>query len=1189
MKHLISRLSTSARPQADLSPIGLSSLGPSSTGLTSIAWIGNASKTLGKVPMWLGACSLVALASCGGDEPATEDPATVQIAQGPQATEAELDDVAQQDLIATLFAEEKYEEALALLKPRVARDAPKLWDLNAAGICSQSLGDDELAQEYFLRALDMDASSPVAPYNLGQLAFFENDLETANEYFAKAHELAPADLPTELALAQVLEFLEDYEGCERHLRSLEKVGIDYSGSWYRTIIHRLSLLLFLLDREEEGLEYQLVTLDLIDRDIPAPTETEARRGNFGRILPPTPLINDVHEATPMSFFGAPEAWDFPGNLLGITPLALTEYWTKADTDNRIPATMGTTDWLAWGDGGVFTRSANGEVNTITTKALKLVRGLDIEQLITKSSHIEGDGDGDFIGALGKQLLLFQQADGKWTERMVHELPSPPSDMCLVDYDHEGDLDLLVVGDFGLRMLRNDGAFDAKGGFTDVTVEAGLEIESALDWCIVEDLDTDKDVDFLVGGAAGVFQADNLRGGLFQWMPERSDVLPRGSDRPLVADRNGDARPDLFFGDGTGFAGRGDGSWKASLVAPKMRPLALLGDVDMNGDTDGLGLDDKGMPMVWSGMAQARELGIAAFDDVLDWGSLTDADGDGAADLVVIRDGVANLHAGKAPAGSNSFRLALRGIKDNRRGVGSIVEVRSGKSYRRIYWRGEPVTIGLGDMSEASVVRITWPNGVVQNTLAHPAGAPLVLHQKEGLIGSCPFLYSWNGTTFTFISDVLGITPLGLPMAPGMLVPPDHDEYVLVTGEQMVPRKIDGGNFYDLQFTEELREVTYLDEVRLQVIDHPIGSEIFPDERFTFPPFPEAHTHLTTAPQGPLRARQVAYTEDAPQGSYLIGEEQTERDWAEELSAIDGEYAAPFTHYRGRFQGLTPLHATELTFDGDIVRAGGELRLFMTGWFYWTNASVNMATARTPGVEFMPPVLQVPDGDGGWRDLGPPVGFPAGKTKTMVIDIAGALDPDDPRLRVVSTLRLYWDSIRLGLDENAQDDAPMIVTELALHSSNLWERGFSRPIPMAGQNDLQWFEWDELEPEPRWNQHPGQYTRHGQVDELLHAPDDMFVILGSGDSLLLRFDADQAPPLREGYRRDYLLFLDGWAKDRDPNSVEAKFVEPLPFHGMSGYPYGEAEHFPNGPVHQAWRKEWNTRQSKRWIERLAPNH
>lgn len=1142
-------------------------------------------KPLSPVALWLGAASLVAFASCGGEEPAEGDPLTSQTAQ---ATAADLDGVAQQDFIATLFAEEKYKEALALLKPRIAVESPQLWDLNAAGICSQSLSDKEGAEKYFLRALAKDASSPIAYYNLGQLAEFAGELESARDYFSKAHELAPEDLPTELALAQILEDLEDYEGCERHLRALKKVGLNYSGSWYRTIVHRLSLLLYLLAREDEAYQLELLTLDLIDRDIPAPTETEARRGNFGRILPPSPLANQGLDHAPMITFGPPEAWTFPGDLRGIAPLALTEYWIKEDTDNRVPASMGTTDWLAWGDAGVFTRSSAGEVSTVTAKPLELVRGLDIEQLISKSSHIEGDGDGDFIGALGKHLLLFQQADGKWTERKIHELPSSPSDLCLVDYDHEGDLDLLVVGDFGLRMLRNDGAFDPAGGFTDVTAEAGLEIKGDLTWCLVEDLDTDQDVDFLVGGAEGVFQADNLRGGLFQWMPERSGVLPKGTDRPLVADRNGDGRPDLFFGDGAGFANRGDGSWKGSLAAPKMRPIALLGDVDQNGDVDGLGMDAEGQPMVWSGMAKARPLGIPAFDSGLDWGALTDADGDGTADLVVIRDGVANLHPGTAPADSSSFRLALRGIKDNRRGVGSIVEVRSGKTYRRIYWAGEPISIGLGDLDEASVVRITWPNGVVQNTLSHPAGEPLVLHQKEGLIGSCPFLYSWDGTTFTFISDVLGITPLGLPMAPGILVPPDHDEYVLVTGEQLVPRKIDGGNFYDLQFTEELREVTYLDEVRLQVVDHPIGSEVFPDERFTFPPFPAAHTHLTTAPKGPLRARQVAYTKDAPQGTYLVGEEQAERDWTQELAAIDGEYAAPFTHYRGRFQGLTPIHATELTFDAETVRAGGDLRLFMTGWFYWTNASVNMATARTPGVEFMPPVLQVPDGEGGWRDLGPPVGFPAGKTKTMVIDIAGALDPDDPRLRVVSTLRLYWDSIRLGVDENAKDDAPMVVTELPLHSSNLWERGFSRPIPMAGQNDLQWFEWDELEPEPRWNQHPGQYTRHGQVDELLRATDDMFVILGSGDALLLRFDADLAPPLREGYRRDYLLFLDGWAKDRDPNSVNAKFVEPLPFHGMSAYPYGESEHFPDGPAHKAWRKEWNTRPSKRWIERLAPN-
>ena len=230
----------------------------------------------------------------------------------------------------------------------------------------------------------------------------------------------------------------------------------------------------------------------------------------------------------------------------------------------------------------------------------------------------------------------------------------------------------------------------------------------------------------------------------------------------------------------------------------------------------------------------------------------------------------------------------------------------------------PPTIGLSGRDEAEVVRITWPNGVVQSLVNSKAGVPLVVIQKDGLIGSCPFLYAWNGETYTFISDVLGITPLGLPMAPGMLVPPDHDEFVLVTGEQLVAREVDGGSYYDFQFTEELREVTYLDKVRLDIVDHPVGSEIFPDERFTFPPFPAEHTHMTIAPKGPLRAMQVTYTKDAPAGTLDVGEHKSERDWATELAAIDGDYAAPFTHYQGRFQGLTPLHALELTFDKEQV-------------------------------------------------------------------------------------------------------------------------------------------------------------------------------------------------------------------------------------------------------------------------------
>jgi hypothetical protein len=135
--------------------------------------------------------------------------------------------------------------------------------------------------------------------------------------------------------------------------------------------------------------------------------------------------------------------------------------------------------------------------------------------------------------------------------------------------------------------------------------------------------------------------------------------------------------------------------------------------------------------------------------------------------------------------------------------------------------------------------------------------------------------------------------------------------------------------------------------------------------------------------------------------------------------------------------------------------------------------------------------------------------------------------------------------------------------------------------------LEWFEWDQLARQPRWNQHPGSYTLFGDVLELTTAVDDRFVIMGSGDCLTLRFPTEGLPELPDGWRRDFLVFLDGWAKDRDPNTHEALFVEPLPFHGMSGYPYGEDESFPDDEAHRDYQRTWNTRSGVQHIRPLAP--
>ena len=91
-----------------------------------------------------------------------------------------------------------------------------------------------------------------------------------------------------------------------------------------------------------------------------------------------------------------------------------------------------------------------------------------------------------------------------------------------------------------------------------------------------------------------------------------------------------------------------------------------------------------------------------------------------------------------------------------------------------------------------------------------------------------------------------------------------------------------------------------------------------------------------------------------------------------------------------------------------------------------------------------------------------------------------------------------------------------------------------------------------------------------------------MLLSSGDAVDLRFDASGLAPPAPGRARTCLLFLDGWAKDGDANTVTSQTVEPLPFHAMSGYPYAASEQFPDDEEHRAWRREWNTRPGRRLL-------
>ena len=78
-----------------------------------------------------------------------------------------------------------------------------------------------------------------------------------------------------------------------------------------------------------------------------------------------------------------------------------------------------------------------------------------------------------------------------------------------------------------------------------------------------------------------------------------------------------------------------------------------------------------------------------------------------------------------------------------------------------------------------------------------------------------------------------------------------------------------------------------------------------------------------------------------------------------------------------------------------------------------------------------------------------------------------------------------------------------------------------------------------------------------------------------------------PAPHEGMTRDFLLKVDGWAKDRDPNTAFSSTVQPLPFHGMSHYPYPPSEHFPRDSVHDTYQRTYNTRPARVLILALQP--
>jgi hypothetical protein len=294
-----------------------------------------------------------------------------------------------------------------------------------------------------------------------------------------------------------------------------------------------------------------------------------------------------------------------------------------------------------------------------------------------------------------------------------------------------------------------------------------------------------------------------------------------------------------------------------------------------------------------------------------------------------------------------------------------------------------------------------------------------------------------------------------------------------------------------------------------------------------------------------------------------------RDRTAEIAAEDGVYLAGFVP--SAYQGLVEPH--ELVLELPEARRGGNVVLYLTGWIFYADTSINVSLSQRKDVAAASPVLEIPDGKGGWKVAIAALGYPAGKTKTMPVDLSAVLDRSDPRVRIRTNLAIYWDRIAYTVGE---PPAPVRLTPVRLSSAELFFRGFSRMHREAADGP-QVFVHDDVSRQPRWADMAGLYTRFGDVRELLAAADDRYVVMKGGDAVRMGFDPAALPALREGWVRDYLVVLDGWDKDGDKNTVAGQTVEPLPFHGMDDARYGELV-FPEGPAHREFVRTYLTRRA-----------
>ncbi len=805
--------------------------------------------------------------------------------------------------------------------------------------------------------------------------------------------------------------------------------------------------------------------------------------------------------------------------------------------------------LLWNSNGVF-RPSGGSYPAIP--------GAHYTKMLVGDLQNDRFDDVVVLGDQGSHLFKFETNGLAVDVSKLSRLSTLSAlDGTLMDLDFTGKLDLIAVTGKtnDVRVFRQFGPLL----FSDVTPTSGIPatLRNA-QAVLMEDWNRDEHMDLVAsrtqgpplllekqrGGPLAPREPTNwVAGAVFCTGDFDNDLRP---DLAVVGERmislcfNSGARKDLAF---PGSAG--------------CRQLVAI-DCDNDGWLDLWAVGDQ--LQVWRNLGlsgfqeQTAQIGLDQFNGgAVSSVQFADFDGDCDPDAIValVNGGLRYLRNDGGNANSQ-VKVQLMGNRSNASGLGCKVEIQTGglRLFRTV--QHLPVEIGVGKYQRLDsylVYWFNWPQGAAEVPVN--CQEPLLALELTIQEGSCPYLYAWDGQRFQFVTDILGGAPLGLPVAEGHYTDADPEELVWIGTERTFPAR-DGQ--FELQITEELREVLYLDEAKLVVVDHEPGTEVHStDKLLPSGPFPPGEI-LTLHREHPLQRAET-----------LEGQEVTAA-----LRAVDGWRASPPRLRVPQLRGLAEPHG--LVLDFGPLDTTQPLVLVMNGWLRFGGGMANIAASHDSSLPFPFPSLEAEVAPGAWKKVDVTVGAPAGKTKTILVDLDGKLEKGTRRLRLTEAFEIHWD--RIALLEK-KPSATTRITFISPGEADLHFRGFSRLKDLPPDCPLT-PDYDRVSAHSYWTIIPGGWcTRYGDVSELVARRDEGFALINAGDELTLKFPASSLPPQPPESVREFFLYSDGWDKDSDFHVARGTEVEPLPFHGMRDQLYGQEKRppFPSDALHLRYNTRW----------------